>query len=82
MNSTAILIPAYGKSYNTKYEIMKDWRNGEDFKIVNGSYCSTRDMQALTSDYDRVILHWINERGMGKSVTLWEHLLAGITNYV
>ena len=82
MADTAILIPAYGRTYNTKYEIMKDWKNGVDFKLVNASYCSTRDMKWLTDNYDRVILHWINEKNTGKSVTLWEHALRGLTTYV
>ena len=82
MADTAILIPAYGKKYNTKYEVMKDWKNGVDFKLVMGSYSSTRDMKWLTDNYDRVILYWIDESGNGRSLTLWEHALRGLTTYV
>ena len=82
MINTVILIPAYGRQYNTKYEVMKSWRNGDDFKIISGPYCSTRDMKALCNDFDRVIIHWIDKVSEGHSYTLWEHVLRGITSYV
>jgi hypothetical protein len=82
MGDTVTIIPAFGKKYNTKYEVMKDWQKGVDFRISGGSYCSTRDLKALMDDYDRVILHWIDEVGKENSYTLWEHVLRGLTTYV
>ena len=41
------LIPAYGRSYNSKESMLKDWEAGKDFKILNGPYCSIRDSQSL-----------------------------------
>jgi hypothetical protein len=35
--------PAYGRVYMTKEQALQDWKDGRDFKIVNGPYCSCRD---------------------------------------
>jgi hypothetical protein len=36
---------AYGRSTN-----MNDWKNGKDFKIVGGPYCSNRDIRAIKQE--------------------------------
>lgn len=48
------LIPAYGKQYKTKQEVINAWKAGVDFKIVNGPYCSIRDLEKLKRDFDNV----------------------------
>lgn len=40
------LTPAYGRDYNSKAAVMKDWTEGKDFKLnsMRGTtYCSIRD---------------------------------------
>jgi hypothetical protein len=38
-----ILLAAYGRSYKTQEEMLKDWEDGKDFKIYGGPYCSKED---------------------------------------
>jgi hypothetical protein len=49
-----ILVPAYGRDYESAAQVRKDWEAGKDFKIANavgkfgrwcGSYTSIRDFQ-------------------------------------
>ena len=47
VSSPVVLVPAYGRQYIDKYEAVADWKSGKDFKIVNGPYCSVRDIEKL-----------------------------------
>lgn len=47
VSSPVMLVPAYGKKYKTSDEVRSAWKSGKDFKIVGGSYCSIRDVEAL-----------------------------------
>lgn len=43
------VIPAYGRDYKTKKEVIEAWNDGKDFQIVdmfhgNGRYISKRDV--------------------------------------
>ena len=38
-----ILCPAYGRKYATYQDMIEDYENGKDFKLLNGPYCSKRD---------------------------------------
>lgn len=42
-----ILTSAYGRAYHTRADALQAWESGEDFKIVNGPYCSIRDFDAM-----------------------------------
>ena len=43
-----VLLPAYGRTYETPAEIRKDWEAGKDFKVHGlGCYCSIRDLSEL-----------------------------------
>lgn len=44
-----VLLPAYGRTYETIEAAEKDLNEGKDFRILNGPYCSIRD-QALLND--------------------------------
>jgi len=50
------LIPAYGRRYTNKHDMLEDWNSGKDFKIVEGPFTSIRDIAILKNDYDKVIL--------------------------
>lgn len=41
------LIGAYGRVYNTRTQAARDWANGKDFKVINGPYCSIRDIDKM-----------------------------------
>lgn len=47
---------AYGRKYLTMDDALEAWNKGLDFKIVNGPYCSYRDLDRMVEDYDRVVL--------------------------
>lgn len=53
----AHLIPAYGRSYATKEELLQAWEAGADFQIVAGPYCSIRDMELMQENHRGVMLH-------------------------
>ena len=44
-----VLLPAYGRTYETIEAAEKDWDAGKDFRILGGPYCSIRD-KALLND--------------------------------
>ena len=48
--SELILVGAYGRVYNSKTALLKDWNDNLDFKIVNGPYINKTD--ALRYDVD------------------------------
>ena len=42
--SELILTPAYGRDYNSKDAVLKDYNDGKDFMMQpQGCYCSNRD---------------------------------------
>lgn len=43
------LIGAYWRNYATKESAMRDWYAGKDFKIIDGPYCSIRDLDTLAA---------------------------------
>lgn len=50
-SSPLILIPAYGRSYDTMEEIKAAWESGKDFHMYGYSgYCSVRDLDALRNE--------------------------------
>lgn len=42
-----ILEGAYGRTYDNWLQANADWYEGKDFKIMDGPYCSIRDIEAL-----------------------------------
>lgn len=71
-----ILMPAYGRRYETNSAAMEDWNAGKDFRFIGGgSYCSVRDIGRLARDNNNVILH--TDQGgtyVIKSVPKWNPL--------
>jgi hypothetical protein len=45
---TITLLGAYGRTYIDKAKVLQDWQNGKDFQVLDGPYCSIRDMDYLT----------------------------------
>lgn len=50
------LMPAYGRDYKSKAEVIAALKSGDDFKTANGSYCSLRDFpnQEITVRYKKL----------------------------
>ncbi len=48
VSSALVIVPAYGRNYKTKHEAIDDWKNGKDFKIINGPYMSIRDIKNVS----------------------------------
>lgn len=51
MSQYITLVPAYGKDYKSKKEVLADWTEGKDFQIASfgpddGRYCSIRDFHS------------------------------------
>lgn len=40
---------AYGRAYTTFEQVVRDWDAGKDFKIIDGPYCSKRDLTDIKS---------------------------------
>lgn len=51
-----ILVPAYGKDYKSKEEVLKAWNDGKDFLMKPmDCYCSIRDKVAIKEGgYDSI----------------------------
>lgn len=45
MNTPIYVIGAYGKAYDSTEKVEKDWKKGEDFRMIGGGYCSIRDFK-------------------------------------
>lgn len=59
MFNTIEAIPAYGRSYTSVAAMLEDWNAGKDFKLVGGSYFSSRDAKALVEKgYDSITIVW------------------------
>ena len=43
------LVPAYGRKYTSALAAEADWLAGKDFKILDGPYCSVRDIEAINA---------------------------------
>lgn len=48
--------PAYNRVYKNESDLLSDWYEGKDFKIVGGSYFSIRDTDALIHNMNVDIL--------------------------
>lgn len=42
-----VIMPAYGRNYKNREEVVEAWKSGKDFKVVGGPYCSIRDLAKL-----------------------------------
>ena len=50
------LIGAYGRRYDTKEQAINAWNQGKDFKVLNGPYCSKRDINVMLRTNDEVCI--------------------------
>ena len=50
--NTLHAVPAYGRTYTSKIDLVKDWIDGKDFRMENGSYFSIRDYDLLSKTYN------------------------------
>ena len=50
------LVGAYGRQYLTKEQAINAWNQGKDFKILNGPYCSKRDIGVMLRTNDEVCI--------------------------
>ena len=41
---------AYGRKYDTLDDVLIDWLDGLDFKVISGPYFSIRDAEVLRND--------------------------------
>lgn len=55
---TLILVPAYGRKYSTQAAALADWKEGKDFKIAGGPYCSIRDLSAMQEQFGTIAMMW------------------------
>lgn len=58
VSSQIVIQAAYGRSYSTKEQALKAWKNGADFKIMGGPYCSIRDAEGLVADSSSVFIEF------------------------
>ena len=49
---------AYGRNYDTEKEALLAWIGGKDFKIVNGPYCSIRDIESLKANFGGIQIRY------------------------
>ena len=70
------LMGAYGRVYTSIDAMLHDWLNGKDFKILNGPYCSIRDIHHMIQIYDAVEL--MTHDGATRTVAKGTDYLAAI----
>jgi len=47
---------AYGRRYKEPSKALKDWKDGKDFIIVLGPYCSIRDLPDLKRMSNEIVI--------------------------
>jgi hypothetical protein len=57
-----ILLPADGRSYDTRDAVKADWEDGKDFRILDGPLCSLKELPLMRSVGFRH-LQFIDNRG-------------------
>lgn len=50
VSSPFYLTAAYGRSYATAEAAICAWKDGQDFLIMGGPYCSIRDFEAMKDE--------------------------------
>ena len=57
--SAMTLLPAYGRSYASEEDVLKDWNAGKDFMCYDtGAYTSIRDIEVLKDMFHEVFIVW------------------------
>lgn len=56
------VIGAYGRTYRSQAEVLKDWNANKDFKIVGGPYLSKSDVE---DSHTRVIVRYGKDAALG-----------------
>jgi hypothetical protein len=73
-----VCIPAYGRRFNSHDEAHIAWKEGRDFKIVDGPYFSCRDIDRLVNGgYVNVaIVHTLGGRVAATNIDLlqWQRI--------
>ena len=76
-----IIKPAYGLNYKTKEACLLAWLGGKDFKLVNGPYCSIRDIEYMKADFDTIEIYWYNAtKKKYSTIQIWRSPMAEIVN--
>jgi hypothetical protein len=79
------LTAAYGRKYTTEAEAMAAWKSGLDFKILNGPYCSIRDIDMIKAQFGHIVIRYGNW-GDYRYATIWESqmhkILGGLTTEI
>ncbi len=57
-SKTLILVGAYNRMYSNEADLLKDWQDGKDFKVLSGPYCSIRDIEELKTKFYRIIISY------------------------
>lgn len=56
VSSQTVLRPAYGRTYKTVDAMLKDWKDGKDFRFApSGPYCSIRDLSAIVAEHPSTV---------------------------
>ena len=56
--STLYVMPAYGRTYEKSGDVVADWLDNKDFKIVGGPYISKKDWEKYGNALDSVVYSW------------------------
>lgn len=63
MSKTLYAAPAYGRTYANAADVLHDWNDGKDFKIIHGPYVSKGETGLmLKSGIKEVVLCFGNNR--------------------
>jgi hypothetical protein len=58
MADTLTLVGAYGRQYAAKATVLKEWNEGKDFQILNGPYCSIRDIEHMRMTNNHIVIRY------------------------
>jgi len=76
-----VIKPAYGRNYPTKEACLLDWNAGKDFKILNGPYCSIRDIEYMKVDFQTIDIHWFHDPSRQyRIINIWRNPIEKLIN--
>ena len=57
-NCNLYLTPAPWRQYTNvnKESVLNDWKTGKDFKVVDGPYCSIRDLHYMRENFNKIFI--------------------------
>lgn len=66
---------SYGRKYPDANAALIAWAKGKDFQIINGPYCSIRDLDLMKGQFNGIQIRY-GEFGSYRYAVVWQSLMS------